>query len=226
MEGKQILIIDDDAGLVKLMKLVFEGKGAEVATATGGEEGLRLLWQRRPDLVILDIMMPQMNGWEVCRRIRELSDVPLIFLTALQQEEDIVRGLSLGADDYVGKPMKPAVLLARANALLRRRTPQHPQDLAFDDGYLCVDLEKKRVEIEGRPVKLTRTEFALLNLLVRNAGRITPMDQIRQRVWGGTGQVSPQTIHVFISQLRKKIEPDPGEPRYIISEYGMGYRFP
>ena len=226
MEGKQILIIDDDAGIVKLIKMVFEAEGAEVATATGGEEGLRLLWQKRPDLVILDIMMPQMNGWEVCRRIRELSDVPLIFLTALHQEEDVVRGLSLGADDYVAKPMKPAVLLARANALLRRRTPEHPQELAYDDGYLCVDLEKKRVAVEGRPVKLTPTEYALLTLLVRNAGRITPMGQIQQRVWGGTGQASPQTVHVFISQLRKKIEPDPGEPRYIISEYGMGYRFP
>ncbi len=187
---------------------------------------MRLLWQRRPDLVILDVMMPHMNGWEVCRRIRELSDVPIIFLTVLQRDEDVVRGLSLGADDYVGKPMKPAVLLARANALLRRHTPQRPHELAYDDGYLCVDLEKKRVEVDSGPVKLTRTEFALLNLLVRNAGRITPMDQIQQRVWGGTGQVTPQTIHVFISQLRKKIEPDPGEPRYIISEYGMGYRFP
>lgn len=226
MEGKQILIIDDDVGLVKLMKMVFEAEGAEVATATGGEEGLRLLWKRRPELVILDIMMPYMNGWEVCRRIRELSDVPIIFLTVLQRDEDIVRGLSLGADDYVGKPMKPAVLLARANALLRRRTPEHPTELAYDDGYLCVDLDKKRVEVDGGPVKLTRTEFALLNLLVRNAGRLTPMGQIQQRVWGGTGQVSPQTVHVFISQLRKKIEPDPGEPRYIISEYGMGYRFP
>lgn len=226
MEGKQILVIDDDPQIANLIKITFERSQAEVVTAASGSEGLQLLWQVRPDLVILDIMMPDLSGWEVCQRIRELTDVPIIFLTVLQREEDIVRGLSLGADDYIAKPMKPSVLLARADALLRRQQPERQMERSYDDGYLRVDLDAKYVAVEGRPVKLTRTEYALLKLLISNAGRITPMDQIQDRVWGGTGQVSPQTIHVFISQLRKKIEPDPREPRYIISEYGMGYRFP
>lgn len=225
MEGKQVLIIDDDSQAANLLKMIFESAQATVTTATSGAEGLRLLWQIRPDLIILDVMMPDLNGWDICRRIRELSDVPIIVVSVLRGDEDIVHGFSLGADDYVSKPVQPAVLLARAEALLRR-TREQPGEPVFDDGYLRVDLEAQRVEVAGGMVRLTPTEYALLSLLVRRAGRVVPMDLIQQEVWGGTDQVSAPTVHVFISQLRKKIEPNPGEPCYIVSEYGMGYRFP
>lgn len=225
MEQKRILLIDDDPDVIELLQLVFKGEEAKVYSAGSGREGLRLLWQVRPDLVILDIMMQDISGWEVCVRIRELTDVPVIFLTVLDQQKHVVRGLSLGADDYVSKPVDPSILLARAKALLRRRRLEQVGVKDYEDDHLRVNLEAKCVEVEGRPVKLTPTEYALFSLLVRNAGRITGMDQIQERVWGGPEQVSPQTIHVFISQLRKKIEPDPRDPRYIISEYGMGYRF-
>jgi len=225
MEGKQILVIDDDPEILEIVKIILERARARVNLAQGGEEGLRRLWQVRPDLVILDIMMDDLSGWRVCQRIREFTDVPIILLSSLDEEKHIMRALSAGCDDYISKPVKPNTLLARAGALLNREQPQLDGEPAYDDGYLRVDLRGKRVEVNGCQVKLTPTEFSLLELLVRHNGRLCAMAQIQTYVWGGLEQVTPQTVHVFISQLRKKIEPDPGEPRYIRSEYGMGYRF-
>jgi len=225
MEGKQILVIDDDPEILEIVKIILEGARARVNLALGGEEGLRRLWQVRPDLVILDIMMDDLSGWRVCRRIREFTDVPIILLSSLDEEKHIMRALSAGCNDYISKPVKPNTLLARTGALLNREQPQLDGEPAYDDGYLRVDLRGKRVDVNGRQVKLTPTEFSLLELLVRHNGRLCAMVQIQTYVWGGIEQVTPQTVHVFISQLRKKIEPDPGQPRYIRSEYGMGYRF-
>ena len=226
MEDTQVLVVDDDPETVQLIKIIFEREGAAVATAKGGREGLRKFYRVRPDLVILDLMMDDMDGWEVCRRIRDLTDVPVLILSHQDAEDDVVRGLSLGADDFVGKPVSRDVLLARARALLRRAPPAASNaQAAFDDGHLRVDVRGKRVEVDGELAKLTRTEYRLLELLVRNRGRICTMDHIQDHVWGGEKMVTPETVHVFVSQLRKKIEPARNDHRYIQTEYGIGYRF-
>lgn len=225
MENKRILIIDDDLEILGLLRIMLEQEGADVFLANGSEEGLRAFWQVRPDLVILDIMMPNLSGWEVCQRIRELADTPIMFLSVLEDEGCVVRGLNLGADDYVTKPVKRNVLLARTKAILRRADSEQRGESAYDDGYLRVDLQRKRVVVEGQPRRLTATEFALLDLLVCNAGGVCTMERIQRRIWGEIEYTSPQTVHVFISQLRKKIEPEPHQPRYILTEHGLGYRF-
>lgn len=225
MENKRILIIDDDPEILGLLQIMLEREGADVFQANGSEEGLRAFWQVRPDLVILDIMMPNLSGWEICQRIRELADTPIVFLSVLDDEACLVRGLNLGADDYVIKPVKRDVLLARTEAILRRSNSEHCDESTYDDGYLRVDLQRKRVEVGGQQLRLTATEFALLDLLVRNAGGVCTMERIRRRIWGGIEYASSRTVHVFISQLRKKIEPVPHDPRYIFTEHGLGYRF-
>ena len=226
MQDRQVLVVDDDPDTIDLISIIFEQEGAAVASATSGREGLRHFYRVRPDLVILDLLMDDMDGWEVCRRIRNLADVPVIILSHQDAEADVVRGLSIGADDYVGKPVRREVLLARARALLRRAPPAATASTAaYDDGHLRVDVRGKRVEVDGELAKLTRTEYRLLELLVHNRGRICTMDQIQEQVWGGEKMVAPETVHVFVSQLRKKINPARNDHRYIQSEYGIGYRF-
>ncbi len=178
-----------------------------------------MFYEYRPDLVILDLMMPQMDGWEVCRQIRHLSDVPLIMLTAISQEERIIEGFTSGADDYVTKPFMSHVLVARAEVVLRRSTlPSRFQKTGiYRDDYLTIDLNQHRVLVNGTPVKLTPTEYRLLAYLFTNAGRLLTFHQILQNVWG--------YVHVHLSNLRQKLEPDPKHPRYLQSEYGVGYRF-
>ena len=227
MRGKKVLIVDDDSEMLALCRRLFAGAGAEVHVATDGREALGQFAACRPDLVLLDVMMPALDGWEACRLLRRMSDVPIIFLTVLSHEDDIVRGLECGATDYVTKPFSPKVLLARACAALRAADADSGKRRVarYDDGYLSVDLEARRVSVEGKPVQLTATEYELLAHLLENAGRVLTHEQILERVWGWECQGSPDYVHVYICHLRQKLEQDPRRPSYLLTEHGVGYRF-
>jgi len=222
-----LLIIEDDAKLANALKLYFGKLGYEVIVAANGLEGLQQMYVHRPDLIILDVMMPRMDGWETCRRIRELSDVPIIMLTARGQEADKVRGLKLGADDYVAKPFSLKELEARVEAVLRRtRLPPHSKEaVLYADEELVIDSERWEVRRQGKPVELTATERRLLFYLAENAGRILTHQQILERVWGPEYINDTDYVKLYIWRLRQKIERDPSHPRYILTERGIGYKF-
>jgi DNA-binding response OmpR family regulator len=225
--GKTILVIDDDRNLLRLVEHTFSPTGALLYTAESGEEGLRRFYARQPDLVILDVMMPDMDGWQVCSRIREVSDVPIVFLTALGKELEVVRGLDCGAVDYVTKPFSPDILVARVRAALRRTdlASGQPKLPSYRDDYLTIDLEARRVLVRGKLVKLTATEYQLLAYLVQNSGRVLGFQQILEKVWGCEYQDSINYVHVYMSHLRNKLEEDPKNPCYLLTEHGVGYRF-
>ena len=201
--------------------------GAKTFVASDGIEGLRQLFHLQP--VILDIMMPHKSGWETCRQIRELSNVPIIMLTSLNAEEDMVRGLDCGAVDYVTKPFSTQVLLARSRAALRQSESlptQRPfsESELYEDGYLKIDLKARRVFVADKAVDLTKTEFSLLAYLFHNQGIVLTFEQILQAVWGLGYEDSIQYVHVYVSRLRQKLEQDPKNPQYLLTEYGVGYR--
>lgn len=228
MQNEKVLVVDDDPALLPLIEYTFAREGYQVSTASDGKEALRRFFADRPHLVILDIMMPRMDGWETCQRIREVSEVPIIMLTAKGQDEDIVRGLECGADDYLTKPFSIKVLLARARAVLRRAAlpPQEQeQPILYADDYLSIDLRQRRVTVEGEAVKLTPTEYRLLAYLVENAGQVLTSQQILQAVWGWEYQDDLDYVRVYIWHLRQKLERDPKSPRYVQTELGVGYRF-
>jgi two-component system KDP operon response regulator KdpE len=195
--------------------------------ATDGQEGLGQFGACRPDLVLLDIMMPMLDGWRTCAELVRLSDVPIIFMTVLGREDDIVRGLDCGAVDYVTKPFSPKVLLARSRAALRQAgvSSRNGVTAIYDDGHLNVDLENRRVRVAGEPVQLTATEFRLLSYLVENPRRLLTYRQILEHVWGWDCQGSTEYVHVYIWHLRQKLEQDPRHPSYLLTERGVGYRF-
>ncbi len=227
MKGIKILVVDDEEELTEMVRLVFVNQGAKVNTATSGREALQILYGWHPALVILDLMMPDMDGWEVCKRIRQMTDVPIIMLSALNQEDDIIRGLSAGADDYVTKPFNTELLLARATAVLRRlhtgqlRARKH----MYDDGYLSINLLNRQVYVKGEKLKLSATEFKLLEYLFREAGRICTYAKILENVWGNAYNENPEYVHIYIWHLRQKLEQDPRNPSYIVTEHRIGYRF-
>jgi DNA-binding response OmpR family regulator len=227
LSGKRILIVDDDTELLELATLQFSNVGAEVCTAVDGQEGLARVLEFQPDLVLLDIMMPKLDGWDTCTSIREISDVPIIFLTALRSDDQVVRGLDLGAVDYVAKPYSGRVLLARARAALRQTTefPQPTEPLVYEDGHLTISLQKGQVHVKGEPAQLTATEYRLLGFLLRYPGQVLSYKQILDHVWGNGYQDSPNYVHVYVRHLRLKLEPEPGQPRYLLNHRGMGYRF-
>lgn len=227
MEDKKILVIDDDLNLGQAIKLTFARVGAEVFTAVDGRDGLRQFYEHRPDLVILDVRMPDIDGWETCRQIRLLSNVPIIMLTTMDKDEDVLRGFDFGADDFVTKPFSREVLLARARAVLRRveLLNEASDQSAYNDGHLNIDLRKRRVMVNGEQAQLTATEFRLLSYLLQNAGQILTYQNILDKVWGWEYQDSIDYVHVYISHLRKKLEPDPRNPQYVLTERGIGYRF-
>ncbi|TKJ31470.1 MAG: DNA-binding response regulator [Chloroflexi bacterium B3_Chlor] len=228
MEHKRVLVVDDDPALLPLVEYTFAKEGYEVYTASDGREALRQFFAHRPDLIILDIMMPRMDGWETCRRIREVSDVPIMMLTARGQDEDIIRGLEYGADDYMTKPFSIKVLLAHARAVLRRAAlpaPDYGEPTTYGDDYLTVDLKERRVTVKGEPVKLTPTEYRLLAYLVQNAGQVLTFQQILENVWGWEYQDDLDYVRVYVWHLRQKLEQDPKHPKYISTELGVGYRF-
>jgi len=228
--GKKVLIVDDDEALVKLVDQVLTQKGYEVLKAGNGQEALRLLFDQRPDLVILDVVMPRMDGWQPLGRIRDVSDIPIIMLTGKRRaEEDIVRGLDYGADDYLLKPVGNRELVARVRATLRRAelpsSADAKREITYSDGFLTVDVAERKIIVNGERVKLTPREFRLFALLVENAGRILTHKQVLEKVWGWEYTDDLDYVRIYISHLRQKIEPDPVLPRYIITEPGVGYYF-
>ena len=223
----KLLIIEDDADLVKALELYFSRAGYEVVTAANGLEGLQVLYKERPDIVILDIAMPKLDGWEVCRRIRELSQVPIVILTARVQEDERVKGLKLGADDYVVKPFSLKELDARLEAVLRRARAARPmkEGVIFANNELVIDSDRLIVTREGRHVELTPTELRLLLFLAENEGRVLTHKQILEKIWGAEYVDDVDYVKLFVYRLRRKIESDAENPRYILSERGIGYRF-
>ena len=226
--SQRLLLIDDSQDMQNMVGMFLERDGYEVFRASNGIEGLRQLAKNQPDLVLLDIMMPDVDGWETCRRIREVSNIPIIMLTAKAQERDVVRGLEIGADDYVTKPFDAAELKARIVSLLRRTTesttaPQSPRVL--DDGWLHIDLSRRIVKANGRPIELTPTEFRLLAALVQQLDRVIPHQQLLRQVWGPEYSDEVHYLKLYVRYLRQKLEKDPRNPQYLLTEWGVGYRF-
>lgn len=224
MSGR-ILIVDDEAQIRKFLRIALEASGFEVVEAGGGAEGIARCATATPTLVILDLGLPDMDGKEVVRRIREWSEVPILVLSVRQSETEKVASLDAGANDYVVKPFGIAELLARVRALLRGRAqPGVPQASEIVVGALTVDLARHEVHLEGELVKLTRKEFELLRVLAQNVGRILTHGQILREVWGKAHEKDTQYLRVFISQLRQKLHDDPADPKFILNEPGVGYR--
>lgn len=223
-----IVLIEDDPLISGPVARSLTGLGHDVQTAADGAAGLKMVQQGRPDLVLLDIMLPKMDGWEVCKAIREDSVVPILMLTALSDEVDRVLGLELGADDYLTKPFSTRELLARIKALLRRVEFDHAhvaQSEQIVAGGVTVDLDRRRVFKDGQELALRYKEFELLSLLVTNAGEVVTRAEIFDRVWGTDWLGDMRTLDVHIRWLREKLEDDPGHPEYIQTVRGVGYRF-
>jgi len=225
----KVLIVDDDDDLRLLLTDILESEGYGVITASSGSEGLRSFHEQQPELVLLDVLMPVMDGWEVLERIREVSNVPILMLTAIHGVPSCVRGLSRGADDYLVKPFHQDELAARIEALLRRsQTPaQEPERiLRFDQGALLIDTQSRRVVVRGEDVELTPTEYRFLCYLAENAGTVLSYSQILDNVWGADYEGGDKNVKVYAVYLRRKIEEDPQDPRYILSKWGVGYYMP
>ena len=218
-----ILVVDDDAAIRDSLSKELRAAGYATATASDGREGVAGFETRAPDLVLTDLAMPRSDGFELIAAIRAGSRTPIIVLSVRGADADKVRALDLGADDFVTKPFSVAELLARVRAQLRRTSSTASATLSFD--ALTIDVERRRVVQGGREVRLTPTEFALLELLATNAGKPMFIDQIIARIWRDTPSTTADTVRVHMSSLRKKIEPDPSDPRYIITEPWVGYRF-
>jgi two-component system, OmpR family, alkaline phosphatase synthesis response regulator PhoP len=227
MLGKKVLLVDDDNDLLQLSSHIFKTAGAQVITAHDGLEGISKIFSHRPNLIILDLQMPGIGGFEVCQIIRQFSNVPLIILTALNYEQHIVQALELGADDFLAKPFTVSVLLARVSALLRRSEQENEKSaiLKYNDGRLKIDSEKHQILINNKRIKAGPTEFRLLVYLMRNADKALTYNQILANVWGEEYRGNVDMVHVYISNLRSKIEENPKKPKYIRLVYGVGYLF-
>jgi len=227
MAGKKILVVDDDTKIVELVKLYLNRDGYVVITATEGNEALRLARESRPDLIVLDIMLPGMNGLEICRALRNESSVPIILLTAKTTEADRITGLDLGADDYVTKPFSPKELAARVRAVFRRSPEETlqmgPEEVRF--GNLTINFRRHEAFLSTRSLDLTPVEFKLLGVLAREPNRVFSRTQLIEKVLGYDFDGFDRTIDVHILNLRRKLEPDASHPRYIKTVYGSGYKF-
>jgi two-component system KDP operon response regulator KdpE len=224
MPIQTILLIDDDPILQELLTEHLRAVGYRPLSAVTGQEGLHLMAQMSPDLIVLDVMMPGLDGWELCRQIRAHSSIPIIMLTAKSEEIDKLHGFRLGVDDYVAKPFSFAELTARIGAVLSRTSRFPAQVAAMSRGNLTIDFDQRRVTVDGRIVELTRTEFRLLEALARHAGQTVPTEHLIDAVWGPTYIGEVEQVKHFIWTLRKKIETDPGDPKHLITERGFGYR--
>lgn len=224
---RRILVVDDEERMVRFIRMNLEHDGFEVSEAFNGKEAIQKIRDVTPDLILLDVMMPDIDGFEVLEMIRESNTVPVIMLTAKGEEEDRVHGLELGADDYITKPFSPRELVSRVRAVLRRTemTGASTHGLIEVDERLKIDFDRHEVWVEGELVKLRPTEYRLLYHLVQNAGWVLTHDQILTKVWGYEYRDEPHYVRLYINYLRQKIEKDPANPGYILTERGVGYRF-
>ena len=223
MAGKRVLVVDDDVKTVELVKLYLNRDGYRVFTAYDGTEALRLAREGHPDLIVLDLMLPGIDGLEICRTLRSESDVPIIMLTARTTEGDRLTGLDLGADDYVPKPFSPKELAARVRAVLRRLPGERgPDEIKY--GELTVNFLRHEASLAGRPLNLTTVEFKLLGVLAKEPGRVFSRAQLIEEALGYAFEGFDRTIDVHILNLRRKLEPDPSHPKYLKTVYGAGYK--
>jgi len=222
-----VLVVDDEPRIIRFVRINLEMENFRVIEASDGLMAVNQVREKMPDMVLLDVMMPEMDGFETLRMIRELSSVPVIMLTVRSSEEDKVRGLDLGADDYMTKPFSPRELVSRVRAVLRRLQLVSPTETAVIkiDDYLSLDTNTADVIVGGERVKLRPTEFRLLRHLIENAGWTVPHATLLSRVWGYEYKDEISYLRLYVNYLRKKIEPDPAHPRYLLTERGMGYRF-
>ena len=221
--GQHVLVVDDEFAIRRFLRVALNAQGYVVAEASNGWEALNAVVAQRPDIIILDLGLPDMDGVEVTRRLREWTQVPVIILSVREQENDKISALDAGADDYLTKPFSSGELMARLRVALRRSAMPSEEPILQLDGLL-VDFSRRIVTIDGQEVSLTPTEYELLRLLVQNAGKVLTHRQLLRQVWGPGYEPDQHLLRVNISNLRRKIEPDPARPRYIITEPGVGYR--
>jgi len=221
---EQILLIEDDDALARMMRIQLEHAGYQVTVCQNGMSGLEAARDSNLDLVLLDVLLPDIDGWVVCRQLQELTDAPIIFTTALGTEKDVIRGLEMGADDYMIKPFSYKELLARVKAALHRARRNASRRATYKSGRLFVDLEKRTVEVNEERVSLTPLEYKLLATLVQEAGHVISHTMLLRRVWGPQCEDRRQYLKLYIWYLRQKIEVDPSNPKIILTERGIGYR--
>jgi DNA-binding response OmpR family regulator len=226
-KDRRILVVEDEERMVRFIRLNLEYDGFQVSEALTGVEAINKIRNVLPDLILLDVMLPDIDGFEVLRMIREISNVPVIMLTAKGEEDDRVRGLEMGADDYMTKPFSPRELVSRVKAVLRRTemAAGGTHGLIEVDDRLKLDFDRREVWVDGQLINLRPTEYRLLYHLVKNAGWVVTHDQLLTKVWGYEYRDEPHYVRLYINYLRKKIEEDPANPRYILTERGVGYRF-
>ncbi len=226
-KNKKILVVDDEERMARFIRLNLEHDGFQVVEAFRGMQALQAYRDSLPDLILLDVMLPDIDGFEVLSMLREISNVPVIMLTAKGEEDDRVKGLELGADDYITKPFSPRELVSRVRAVLRRTesaTSETSEAIEVDD-RLKLDFSKREIWLNGEIVKLRPTEYRLLFHLVKNAGWVLTYDQLLSRVWGYEYRDEPHYVRLYVNYLRQKLEEDPSNPKYILTERGVGYRF-
>jgi two-component system KDP operon response regulator KdpE len=225
-DRRRILVVDDEERMVRFIRMNLEHDGFLVTEAFNGKQAIDKL-RDTPDLILLDVMMPDLDGFEVLETVREVTNVPVIMLTAKGEEDDRVRGLELGADDYITKPFSPRELVSRVKAVLRRTegATGSMHGLIEVDSRLKIDFDRREIWLEGKLVKLRPTEYRLLFHLVQNAGWVVSHDQLLQKVWGYEYRDEPHYVRLYINYLRQKLEKDPADPKYILTERGVGYRF-
>jgi two-component system KDP operon response regulator KdpE len=225
MPNQTILLVDDDTTLRELLSDHLQRAGYRVLGATDGRTGLQMALQSHPDLIIMDLMMPGMDGWELCQHLRPQVATPIIMLTAKGEEFDKLRAFQIGVDDYVTKPFSFAELVARAGAVLARSARHTPSSHCLTSGALCIDYDQRRVTVSDLTIDLTPTEYRLLETLAKHAHRTISSEQLLAEVWGSTYGGDTEQVKHFIWTLRKKIETDPGDPKHLLTERGFGYRF-
>jgi two-component system KDP operon response regulator KdpE len=226
MKKTRILVIDDEPQIGRMLRTQLTARGYQVDHVGTGQEGLVAVGEDPPDLILLDLGLPDMDGIEVCRRLREWTTVPIIFLTVRDDERSKVHGLDVGGDDYITKPFGLPELLARVRAVLRRKQEQPSVPTStFESGDLRVDFNARRVTVAGEEIRLTPTEYELLRLFILHADKTLTHRQLLTQIWGPESTTETQYLHVFIRQLRRKLEPDPAKPRHFVTEPGVGYRF-